>query len=168
MRWETEARALRRLGLRRGACGRRHRLFIGAGEPRFACGSEAGVAARPFPKRPELGDDSGSHLRGPPVSGRERGRALRCGCWAARCCWAGGAAVGPRGRAGGKGGRPRALALFLSLFFYSKGFKPNFQHLYKPKFDLLIWVILRIVFSAAFENKAFFNNIFLNYFSTQI
>jgi len=51
-----------------------------------------------------------------------------------------------------------ALALFLSLFFsfYSKGFKPNFQHLYKLKFDLLIWVILRIVFSAAFENKAFF------------
>ena len=35
---------------------------------------------------------------------------------------------GPLGRAGGKGGRPRALALFLSLFFsfYSKGFKPNF------------------------------------------
>ena len=123
MRWETEARVLRRLGLRRGACGRRHRLFIGASEPRFACGSEAGVAARPFLKRPELGDDRWVPPVGPTdqragAGARSALRLLGCALllgwgrgWAAR------AAAGPRGRAGGREAGPWHLP-FSFLFFF--------------------------------------------------
>jgi len=39
------------------------------------------------------------------------------------------------GREAGPGRLPFS---FLFFSFYSKGFKPNFQHLYKPKFNLLI------------------------------
>ena len=58
------------------------------------------------------------------AGGEEAGGRAGLGTRGAGAAWLG---RGPLGRAGGKGGRPRALALFLSIFFIQKGLNQIFN-----------------------------------------